>query len=211
MYIYASYVSEILYIMGGKTFHIELIECKIYTQGDVLLKVFFFSFHMIFFSIALKPAKYTQQTFSCSCVPPPWPYTLFCSSPLRVLPCSCLGCKFFMPRVFFPRVRTEPKTAGAWCFWARGRHKQCLWRRWICNFPHPGPVRSQRSPSRVTCSSVAMLSTAQGRGQAHRPRCEQARQRQVRRGIGWDVDLAGNAISVSCLLSWFWEGEGGEI
>jgi len=97
--------------MSVKTFHIELTECKIYTQGDDLLKVFLFSFQVVFFPKALKPAEYTQQTFSCSCLPPPWPCTLFCSNPLHVLPCSCLGFKVFKPSVVSPRVHTGPKAA----------------------------------------------------------------------------------------------------
>lgn len=131
-------------------------------------------------------------------MPPPWPCTLFCSRPLHVLPCSCLGCKFFMPRVAFLHVCTEHKRAGAWCFW---QHKRCLWRRWIHRFPHPCLAHSHCPPSRITCSSVAVLSAA---------RCEQARQRQVRRGTGWGVNLAGKVVSVSCLLCGFgnrgWRG-----
>lgn len=142
IYAYSSYVCEILYIMSGKTFYIQLTECKICTQGDVSLQAFVFSFHVLIFFHSFEASKNTQQTLGCYCVPPPWPSTLFCSSPLRVLPCSCLGCTFFMPRVVFLRVCTEPETAGACCFWAREQHKQRLWRRWICNFPHPCPVLS---------------------------------------------------------------------
>lgn len=116
-----------------------LIECKIYKR-DVLLRFFFFILPAIIFSTALKPAKHTQQTSICYCAPPPWPYTLFCSSPLHVVPCSCLGCKFSMPGlsscVFVqnPKQR-EPDASGHEGSTNNISEDGCSYK-----FPHPCPV-----------------------------------------------------------------------
>lgn len=145
-------------------------------SANLLLLIFFnvfFFFYMLFcFPIALQPAKRTQPTSFCSCLPPPWPCALFRLSSLRVLPCSCLGC--FSCQGLSPACRYRTPAEGARCFWAPGQHKQHHWKRCICKFPHPCPVCVVSAHPGVSCFPVAVPSSAHRGRQAQLPRSGQA-------------------------------------
>lgn len=103
--------------------------------------------------------------------------------PLRVPPCSCRG-RQCCARGCVPACRCRTHGSGSRCPGQEG-HRQRFWSRDSREFPHPAP--SQQSP------------------RLHGP----GQERQGTRGSGWDADLAGRAIPVPCLLSWFGEGKRG--
>lgn len=131
------YVHEIFCIVSGKTFHRELTECEIPTQGDGLGKSFHFT--ELLFPHSFEGCRMHMAGVWCLRAGAA-PCALL--QPLRVPPCSCRG-RQCCARGCVPACRCRTHGSGSRCPGQEG-YGQRFWSRDSREFPHPAP--SQQSP-----------------------------------------------------------------